>query len=248
MFDLKKKLMWSKLKVGLVVTAALVTLFFTVFFAGGIESLFSPKVELKAQIQDVKGLRKGAPVWISGIEIGSVKDIRLHPGYGTVVTLSINKSSLDYIKKDSHASVLTMGLLGDKYVEVAGGTAEAGGVAPGDTITGAPQIELKDVMQVGTSSIQRMTDFLTKLENIVAEIERGQGTASKFLKDPALYNNLNNASSRLAAILARVEKGERGLVTNRETDKELKAAAAELRELIKDVRAHPTRYFKFSIF
>ncbi len=248
MYDLKKQLMWSKLKVGLVITAALVTLFFTVFFAGGIESLLSPKVELKAQIQDVKGLRKGAPVWLSGIEIGSVKDIQLHPGYGTIVTLSIRRSALEYLKKDSHASVLTMGLLGDKYVELAGGTAEAGSVAPGDTIKGAPQIDLKDVMQVGTSSIQRMTDFLTKLEHIVTEIEKGQGTASKFLRDPSLYENLNNASSRLAAILARVEKGERGLVTNRETDKELKAAAAELRQLIKDVKEHPTRYFKFSIF
>lgn len=248
MFDLKKQLMWSKLKVGLVITAALVTLFFTVFFAGGIELLLSPRVELKAQIQDVKGLRKGSPVWISGIEIGSVKDIRLHPGYGTVVTLSVRKSSLDYIKKDSHASVLTMGLLGDKYVELAGGTAEAGNVAPGDTIQGAPQIELKDVMQVGTSSIQRMTEFLTKLENIVTEIEKGQGTASKFLKDPSLYDNLSNASSRLASIMARVEKGERGLVTNKETDKELKAAVAELRQLIKDIREHPMRYFKFSIF
>ncbi len=248
MFDLKKQLMWSKLKVGLVITAALVTLFFTVFFAGGIESLLSPKVELKAQIQDVKGLRNGAPVWISGIEIGSVKDIRLHPGYGTIVTLSIRKNALDYIKKDSHASVLTMGLLGDKYVEVSGGTTEAGSAAPGDTIKGAAQIEMKDVMEVGTSSIQRMTEFLTKLENLLTDIEQGKGTASKFLKDPSLYENLNNASSRLASILTRVEKGERGLVTNRETDKELKAAAAELRQLIKDVKEHPTRYFKFSIF
>ena len=248
MFDMKKQLMWSKLKVGLVVTAALLTLFLTVFFAGGIQFLFSPKVEIKAQIADVKGLRKGAPVWLSGIEIGSVKDIRLNPGYGTTVTLSINKSALDYLKKDSHASVLTMGLLGDKYVELGGGSPEAEKLAAGDTIAGASQIELKDVMEVGTSSIQNMTNFLKKLDHIVTEIENGQGTASKLLKDPSLYNNLDNASLRLSKILARVEKGERGLVTNKDTDKEMKETIEELRQLIKDIKAHPKKYFKFSVF
>jgi ABC-type transporter Mla subunit MlaD len=56
MFDTKKQLQWSKLKVGLVITVALLTLLITIFFAGNIEDLFLKKVELKAQIQDVKGL------------------------------------------------------------------------------------------------------------------------------------------------------------------------------------------------
>ncbi len=248
MFDLKKQLMWSKLKVGLVITAALITLFLTVFFAGGIELLLSPTVELSAQMKDVKGLRRGAPVWLSGIEIGAVKDIRLHPGVGTMVTLSIKKGAIDYLKKDSHASVLTMGLLGDKYVELSGGSPDAGKLTQGDVIAGASQIELKDAMDVGTSSIKKMSDFLDKLEHLVTSIEKGEGTASKFLKDPALYDNVNNASMRLSLILEKIQRGERGLITNKETDKELKAAVSELRQLIKDVKEHPTRYFKFSLF
>lgn len=209
MFDLKKQLMWSRLKVGLVITAAFMTLFFTVFFAGGIESLLSPKIEIKAQIQDVKGLRKGSPVWISGIEIGSVRDIRLHPGAGTMVTLSVRRSALDYINKDSHASVLTMGLLGDKYVELAGGTEGAGRVSEGDTIKGAAQIELKDVMEVGTSSIQTMSSFLKKLDGLVTRIEKGEGSVSKFISDPALYNNLKDATKSLSLTLNEI-RGAQG--------------------------------------
>src|SRR4030043_1969366 len=117
MFDIKKQFLWSKLKVGLVVTLALFTLFITVFFASSIENLLSPKVELKAQIQNVKGLRKGAPVWVSGIEVGSVKNISLDTGYGTIVTLSINKDAMEFLRKDSEATIMTMGLLGDKYIE-----------------------------------------------------------------------------------------------------------------------------------
>src|SRR4030066_859867 len=145
MFDIKKQFLWSKLKVGLVITLALSILFLTVFFAGSIERILSSKAELRAHIQNVKGLRKGAPVWISGIEVGSVKDINLHPEYGTIVTLSVNKNTLDFLRKDSEASILTMGLLGDKYVELSSGSPDEALIKSGDMIKGTAVVELKDV-------------------------------------------------------------------------------------------------------
>lgn len=248
MFDIKKQLMWSKLRVGIVITLALLMLFLTVFFAGSLENIFAPKVLLKAHLQDVKGLRKGSPVWISGIEVGSVREIDLHPNYGTIITIAVKKRALNFIRKDSQASVLTMGLLGDKYVELTTGSPNSEPIKPGDMIKGSSQIELKDMMEIGTESVQKMSDFINKLEHLVTEIEKGQGTASKLLKDPSLYENLNKASLRLSLILAKVEKGERSLVTDRETDKELKSAVAELRQLIKDMKDNPKKYFKFSVF
>ena len=211
MFDMKKQLMWSKLKVGLVVTLALLVLLFTVFLAGSIEDLFSPKITLHAQIEDVRGLRKGAPVWISGIEVGSVKQIRLSGEYGTIVTLSVNKTTLKYIKKDSLASILTMGLLGDKYVELSAGSARAEPVRPGDMIKGASQIDLKNVMEIGTTSIQKMTDFLTKMDRLVTKIEKGEGTISKFISDPSLYDNLRESTKALSSTLREI-KNARGTV------------------------------------
>ena len=211
MFDMKKQLMWSKLKVGLVVTLSLLVLLFTVFLAGSIEDIFSPKIALRAQIDDVRGLRKGAPVWISGIEVGSVKHIRLSGEYGTIVTLSVNKNTVKHIKKDSQASVLTMGLLGDKYVELSGGSPRAESIQPGDMIKGASQIDLKNVMEIGTTSIQKMTDFLTKLDHLVTKIEKGEGTISKFISDPSLYDNLKESTKALSSTLAEI-RDARGTV------------------------------------
>lgn len=326
MFDLKKQLMWSKLKVGVVITLALITLFFTVFFAGGIENILSPKVELKAKIQDVKGLRKGAPVWLSGIEIGSVKDISLHPRYGAVITLALKKGAAQYIRQDSHASVLTMGLLGDKYVEVSAGTQEAGPIKPGDVIAGASQLEIKDVMETGTASIQKMTDFIDKMDHLVTKIDKGEGTMSRLLSDPALYDNLRDSSKTLSltlkdlrdargsvrllledptlynnllsassslegfsrkmnessgtlkkmiedpalydklltasasveqfsgklnALADEIDKGEGvagSLLKDKELARELKETVTEVRELLKDIKGDPKKYFKFSIF
>ena len=211
MFDIKKQLMWSKLKVGLLISLALAVLFLTVFFAGSIERIFSPKIDIRAQIGDVKGLRKGAPVWLSGVEIGSVKRIKLHKDFGALVTLSIRKSALSFIKKGAHASVLTMGLLGDKYVELSGGDPEARPVEPGEMIEGMAQVEMKDVMETSVHSIQRLNDLIKRFDHLVAMIEKGEGTVAKLLSDPSLYHNLSGASKTLSLTLEEM-RNARGTV------------------------------------
>jgi phospholipid/cholesterol/gamma-HCH transport system substrate-binding protein len=208
MLDMEKQLRWSKLRVGLVITLALFTLILAVFFAGGVEEIFSPKIELKAQFWDVKGLRKGAPVWIFGTEIGSVRDINLDPIYGTIVTLSINKRAMGFIKKDSQASILTMGLLGDKYIELSPGSPQSGPIHPRDMIKGATQIELKDVMETSAMTVEKMTEFITKLGNLVTKIERGEGTVAKFLTDPSIYNNLSKATQTLSTSLEDIKNSK----------------------------------------
>lgn len=326
MFDMKKQLMWAKLKVGVVITLALLTLFVTVFFAGNIQNLFSPKIQIKAEIKDIRGLRKGAPVWISGIEVGSVKNIDLNPEHGTLVAMLINKGAAKFIKKDSKASVLTMGLLGDKYIEISDGSAQAEPIKPGDMIQGTTQLEIQDIVNASSESIQKVTGFMDKFGSFIEKIEKGEGTIAKFLTDPSIYNNmrdttktlsmilkdfkesegtmkllmkdpslynkllsttssleefsrklnkgqgtlkrlaedpqlyenLDTASKQLSLILKRIDSGEGvagSLVKDKELDREmkdtlteLKTSVTEFKELIRDVREHPKKYFKFSVF
>jgi phospholipid/cholesterol/gamma-HCH transport system substrate-binding protein len=201
MADVKKKLRWSQLKVGLVITLALFILLIAIFFAGGIENLFSPTVKLRVQFRDVKGLRKGAPVWIYGTEVGSVKDIDLDPVYGTLVTLAVNRGAMGFIKKDSQASILTMGLLGDKYVELNTGSPLAEPIRPSEMIKGTTQIEFTDIVETSALTIQRVSELTAKLDHLVTGIETGQGTVAKFLADPAVYDNLKNATTTLSKTL-----------------------------------------------
>ncbi len=198
MADIKKQLRWSQMKAGLVITLALFILLIAIFFAGGIETLFSPTVKLKVQFKDVKGLRKGAPVWIYGTEVGSVKNIDLDPVYGTVVVIAVNKGVLGFIKKDSQASILTMGLLGDKYVELNTGSPLAEPIRPDEMIKGTAQIEFTDIVEASVVTIQRVSELTGKLDHLVTSIEKGQGTVAKFLADPAVYDNLKNATHTLA--------------------------------------------------
>ena len=173
MFETKKEIRWSKIKVGLVVTIALLVLLGAVFFAGNIQTLFLKEVDLRIQFPSVEGLRRGAPVWVLGLEEGTVGDMRLDPLYGVVVDISIHKNAMRYLKKDSEATILTMGLLGDKYIEVGVGSKEAGALRSGDIIAGTSRPEIGEEMS-------RLVDI----------VESPRGSVGRLFKEDALYRDL----------------------------------------------------------
>jgi phospholipid/cholesterol/gamma-HCH transport system substrate-binding protein len=207
MFDLKKQLRWAQVKVGIIISLALAILFFGVFFAGSIDRLLYPKVLIKASMRDVKGLKNGAPVWVYGIEEGSVENIALDQQYGTLVTIAIYRSVLGYLKSDATATVLTMGLLGDKYIELNPGTGGTPPLKAGEVIRGTAQIDMKEVMEAGGESMQKMNDFISKLGNLVEKIETSKGTLSRFLEDPSLYDNLLESSKTISLIAKDMANG-----------------------------------------
>ncbi|MBF0506599.1 MAG: MCE family protein [Nitrospirae bacterium] len=238
MFDMKKQLMWSKLRVGLVISIGLVLLLLTVFFAGKIGDLVSPKMDIKAQIENVRGLRSGAPVWVSGIEIGYVRKISLDPHYGTMVTMSVKKSSLPYIREDSHAHIVTQGLLGDKYVELSCGSLGAGLIRPGSVIKGEAQLEVKDMVEASSRSLTKFTEFVDKLNTVIGRFENREGTVAKLLRDPSLYNNLKESSATLLAVLNEIKQSEgsmRLFIKDPSVYKNMLAASSSLEQFSKKI-------------
>jgi phospholipid/cholesterol/gamma-HCH transport system substrate-binding protein len=319
MYDYVKQARWAKLKVGLVITIAILVIFLAIMFAGNIEKMFAPRIEIYASFDDVKGLREGSPVWFSGVEIGVVKDIQFTIQRDITVDMIIFKDTLTYLKKDSMAQILTLGLLGDKYIEISTGSKEAAGLQVGDKILGTGQIEIQDVVETGQESIASLGEFISMLESVLSKIEKGDGTVAKFIQDPAIYNNLRKATSDLSKVISKIDSGEGSiskllnedafykdisvlagemkafaeklqtsegslnrmiedkslyenidavserlnkilakiedgqgfvgsLVNDDELAGELKTTLRELNSLIKDVREHPKRYFKFSFF
>jgi phospholipid/cholesterol/gamma-HCH transport system substrate-binding protein len=236
MFDVKKQLRWSKLKAGLVITLACLALLVAVFFAGSIQNIFSKEQELKIQFKDVKGLRKGAPVWILGIEEGSVKNITLNPVYGVIVTVAVSNRAMRFIKKDSSATVLTMGLLGDKYVELSTGSPGAEPIRSGEIITGMTEVGLAGVMETSGKAIDRITQFMERMDSLITRIEAGQGTIAKLLNDPALYNNLTKTSQSLSVMVGELSLARgtlRLLIEDPSLYNRLLAAASSMEEFSK---------------
>ncbi|MDR0366973.1 MAG: MlaD family protein [Rickettsiales bacterium] len=78
---------------------------------------------LRANFDRADGLEPGAPVRLSGIEIGKVAGLRLKSDYSVDVAMKVSRGAK--IPEDSQAFIFTDGLLGAKYIEIsAGGSGE----------------------------------------------------------------------------------------------------------------------------
>lgn len=87
-------------------------------------SLTDESYRVRAQFENIGGLRVGAPVSMAGVKIGRVETIGFDMNlFKAVVTLRINRA-YDRIPRDSDASIYTAGLLGGQYVGISPGGSE----------------------------------------------------------------------------------------------------------------------------
>ncbi len=117
-----KALTWTELRVGAVTLVSLVVLAATILYIGaGGGTPLAPRYELRALMSDVNGLKAGAPVRVGGVEVGTVTlvDFGGERARGMVeVEMKIDRRVKDRVTTESQATLGSLGLLGEKAVEV----------------------------------------------------------------------------------------------------------------------------------
>lgn len=99
---------------------------------GDLNLFEATRYPLSAHFTSVAGLKKGAPVQIAGVEIGTVDRISLDQEYYEAI-VHMNISSDVRIQEDSIASIRSTGIIGDKFISISpGGSPEY--LAPGGRI------------------------------------------------------------------------------------------------------------------
>jgi phospholipid/cholesterol/gamma-HCH transport system substrate-binding protein len=102
--------------VGLFVIAAIGALMFLALRVGSMNTVSSADTyEVFAYFENIGGLKPRAPVKSAGVVVGRVADIGFDSSnYEAKVMLKLNKRY--QFPKDSSASIMTSGLLGEQYV------------------------------------------------------------------------------------------------------------------------------------
>src|ERR1700687_988043 len=136
-------------RLGSFIIATLAVLAAGVFLIGDKQYLFTPTYRLKAQFATVVGLDPGAEVRVGGVHSGTVRNIELprRPTDKITVVMDLQRSTHDIIKGDSVASIETEGLLGNEYVSISFGSAQAVNVKDDDTIGSQPPFVIADLMK-----------------------------------------------------------------------------------------------------
>jgi hypothetical protein len=97
---------WAEVKVGVLLVASLVFLALGIFLIGQKTRLFAPTTEIAVLLPNVQGLKAGAPVWLSGVVIGTVSDIAFAEPLRSdqvTVTLAIDEAAARRLVPDELA-------------------------------------------------------------------------------------------------------------------------------------------------
>ena len=111
-----------ELTVGLFMVFGILCLGYLSIKMGKIEVWGKPGYEVVAVFSDIGGLRNGSPVVVAGVDVGLVESISL-VDYEARVVLQINPGL--EIHEDAVVSVKTRGLIGEKFIQISAGAAEA---------------------------------------------------------------------------------------------------------------------------
>ena len=212
----QKQLKWSQLRVGITVIVASLTLGFLLFLMGGTAGLFTPRISVKSYFDNAEGLRPGAPVRLSGVDIGNVQSIRIVPDKDKLQTPVevVMKVSTKYgyaLRRDSVTSLETAGVLGETFLDIDSSQAIGGTLQDGDTLPTQVHPDFNQVVRASQSTLQNMDALLKRADRILAFAESGKGSLGKLIYDPTLYNRFSATVADFQKIVNEVGNGQGSL-------------------------------------
>jgi phospholipid/cholesterol/gamma-HCH transport system substrate-binding protein len=196
----------STVKIGIFIFLGIVILVIGIFLVGDKDALFSSTFKVRAFFNDIQGLRSGATVRLSGIDVGSVESVKIvSDTTGRVeVIMSIREDVKQFIRTDTRASIETEGLVGNKVVVLQIGSSLTDRVREGGTIQSKEPIGFAQVIEE-TQGIMAYTKEITKdLSEIVARVNRGEGSIGKLLVDEQLYKDAASLTKRADSSLQQI--------------------------------------------
>lgn len=174
-----------ELKVGIFVFIGLVILTYFVLSIGNFKTLTSG-YEVNFIFNFADGVKAGAPVRFAGVSVGEVKEI----GFFSVSNEARNQvrvvCRIDKAVKvpvGSRIWINTLGLLGEKYIEIIPGEDYNNLLMPSQTLAGVDPIPMQELSLLTKNIAHNLDDIISKIKN-------KEGTVGRLLYDDSLYKEL----------------------------------------------------------
>jgi phospholipid/cholesterol/gamma-HCH transport system substrate-binding protein len=174
------------LRVGITVAVALAVIMAGTFLIGREQRFWERKQTYEIRFTRINGLHVGSPVSLTGVEIGSVQEVSFpsDPNVSYIsVGVRISGSAAGRIREDSLARIRTIGLLGDKYVEISGGSPQSPMLPPESIIPSADPIDYEALLGESGDIITNIVETTNSLRNVLASIENGEGLLGQMVKN-----------------------------------------------------------------
>ena len=194
--------MGREVKVGLLVITAFVVLGVGVFLVSERRNLFTLKNTYSIDLETVSGLAQGSPVHLDGVGVGSIQSIVLPEQVERkllTVWVTADRRYAERIREDSLAKVKTLGLLGDKYIEISSGTISSPVIPAGGNIPAAPPTDVDRLIATGGDVMGNVVSISYSLRHMLERMEAGEGLLGE------LTTNTEAGQEAKAALLETIE-------------------------------------------
>ncbi len=209
--ELSNKNKSLKISVFLMIGLSVFLAGFIFFMVGSNQKIFDSKYSIYMFLPNIEGLNSGAFVTLSGLKVGVVGQLKFteyNDHRGIRIELKIDNDYQDKITASSKAIIKTMGILGDKYVDISLGKSDELALEQGSFIQSEWLIDTSNLIADATSTLSDLKVILHNLNTISSDIVEGEGVLSRIIKD-------KDAGSDMAVLLKNVSKGSDKLVAGK---------------------------------
>ena len=234
-------------KVGLFVIMSVAILIGLVLKAGDHHLRASYTVRLIFNF--VNGIDSGSPVRLAGVNVGEVKKIQVvrNPQGETQVEVTAWIMQGVYIEEDAKARVDSLGLLGEKYIEIVPGTSGQKTLSDSGTLVGRPSAGVDDIVESGKRLVGKMEIMVDNLNEVVADPGFKTSVKNTFSNADTLTksfietsDDIRDAAKSAKIVLGRLRDGEGSIGRLLKDDK----IAKDLEAFVADIKAHPWKLLK----
>ncbi len=216
----------NEIKVGIFATLAGAILLTGTVYIGGF-TIFQPGYTVNVIFDSAPDLKARSKVkYGGGVDLGRVRRLTLKDNKINV-ELFIKKN--ERIRKDSYISVSSTGVMGEKFINVAGGTENAPYLEPGETLYGKSSGGIDSALESMSQASAELKDVLMALNKIVG------GVQSSLLGSVQNVNELTKVTKDI------MDKNKpainRSMENFEKTSQELSAATTSLKELTAQLNA-----------
>lgn len=179
-----------KVRLGLFVLSGLALFVIAIFLIGKQQNLFNPVFKLTTTFYNVSGLQVGSNIRFSGIDVGTVNNIKIINDSTVWIDMIIQKKVQPFIKADCEAGIGSSGLIGDRVLIIAQGNEDSPMVKSGQQIASNEPIEMDDIM-LSLLVTAEYTEIISKqLAGIMVKVNSGYGTLGRLIHDTLIAQNL----------------------------------------------------------
>ncbi len=210
---LEKQTSKYKFRLGLFVAGGLALFIITIFIIGKQKNLFNPVFRLTTNFYNISGLQVGNNIRFSGINVGTVDNIKIINDSTVRVDMLIKKDVQRFIKSDCEAAIGSEGIIGDRLMIITQGSNDAPMVKDGQQLESSEPVETDAIiasLKVSAWNAEIITD---QLANIMTKINNGNGTLGRLIQDSTIAENINQT-------IVNLKKSSKGLDENMQAAKQ----------------------------